>query len=222
MKPQVEALECRANPSTVTLANGVITVTGDQANNDCTVTVTDVGLPAPKVIVDIDVVHREYALADVTAIAVTLNGGGDWFTYANNASDENNDYTPVDDSALTVTVNGSGGDDGVVILGGSARYVIAGNSGDDIIDCSGTTGGCTVKGGAGDDWIDGSDYDDQLYGNDGNDTLWGWDGADTIDGGAGTNRVYAREYLGTTDVDVIYKHATDTVFSDPEDTIILV
>jgi Ca2+-binding RTX toxin-like protein len=219
MKPAFERLEDRLNLSSVTFANHVITVTGDAANNDVTVLVTDVGQPYAKVVVDIDVIHREYALSSVSAINVTMNGGGDWFTYANNPSDEFNDYAPADDSHVTVTVNGSGGDDGVVVLGGSAKYVLCGNSGDDILDVSGTTGGATLKGGAGDDWLDGSDGGDLIYGNDGNDTIWGGDGNDTIDGGAGANRIYANWDDG---VDVVYKHANDTVFADPADTIILV
>ena len=222
MKPVVEHLEDRPALSTVTCVNHVLTITGDSANNDVTVSVTDVGYTQPKVIVDVDAIHKVYNLSNVQAINVTLNGGGDWFVYANNPGDEFNDYFPVDDSHVTVSVNGSGGDDGLVILGGSAKYVMSGNSGDDVIDCGGTTGGATLKGGAGDDILIGSDGNDSLLGGDGWDQIDCGDGNDTVDGGAGSNDIYAKDYLGVGDADVIYKHATDTVFADPEDTITLV
>lgn len=222
MKPVLEILEGRLTPSTVTCVNHVLTITGDNAVNDVAVTVTDVGYSQPKVIVDLDSIHKVYNLSNVWQINVTLNGGGDWFVYANNPGDENNDYFPVDDSHVTVSVNGSGGDDGLIILGGSAKYTMSGNSGDDVIDCGGTTGGATLKGGAGDDILSGSDGNDLLLGGDGWDQIDCGDGNDTVDGGAGSNDIYARDYLGAGDADVIYQHATDTVFSDPSDTIILV
>lgn len=195
----------------------VITITGDAGVNDCVVNVTQDKM----VQVDVNTIHREWKLSNVTAINASLGGNFDWFVYSNGLSDETTDYPPVDDSHLTVTVNLGNGHDAATVLGSAgARFVINGNAGDDCVDCLGA-GGCTVQGGAGDDVIEGSDGDDLIYGGPGDDQIDVYDGRDTVDGGTGSDVIWARDYLGESDL--IYYDATDAiVWADPDDTLVLV
>lgn len=110
----------------------------------------------------------------------------------------------------TVIVNGTDGDDAVVVVGDSTGVSVLGLSaqvdivfaeladklsinallGDDIIDASGLTAGAislTENGDDGDDDLVGGDGDDTLLGDDGDDTLLGGPGLDILDGGSGDN-----------------------------------
>lgn len=219
-QPTVETLEARTNPSSVTFSNHVITITGDAGVNDCTVTVTQ----DRRVLVDIDSIHKEWKLDNVTAINANLSGNGDFFVYQNGYSDETTDYPPVDDSNVTLTVNLGAGHDAVVIMGSAgAKFVLSGNGGDDILDCGGSTGGCTIKGGTGDDLLVGSWGDDLIQGGDGDDQIDGEDGNDTLDGGAGADIIFASDYLGPVDSDLVYYDAADVLVThDADDTLVLV
>jgi Ca2+-binding RTX toxin-like protein len=109
-----------------------------------------------------------------------------------------------------VTVNGTAGDDVVVIAGaaGSAGVLgldarvniqsaevkdvltVAVQAGSDVVEASGLAAGTLslhADGGDGDDVLIGGDGDDNLLGGAGDDVLVGGPGADVLDGGAGNN-----------------------------------
>jgi Ca2+-binding RTX toxin-like protein len=112
-----------------------------------------------------------------------------------------------DGQADTVVVDGTNGDDVVVVVGdgnslsilglaavvnitgfeaGLDRIVINGLNGDDVIDASGLTfTGLTADGGNGNDVLIGGDGNDVLLGGAGDDVLIGGAGVDVIDGGVG-------------------------------------
>ena len=116
-----------------------------------------------------------------------------------------------DGQADSVIVNGTNGDDtvivagdssGVAVLGLAARVNITGAEanidrltvntlgGDDVMDASGLAVGAiglTADGGDGDDILIGGDGDDVLLGGDGDDVLIGGPGLDVLDGGSGNN-----------------------------------
>ena len=111
--------------------------------------------------------------------------------------------------ADTVIVNGTNGDDvilvagdasGVAVLGLAARVNITGAeaandrltinalAGDDVVEASGLAAGAiqfTADGGAGDDVLIGGAGNDILLGGDGDDVLLGGPGMDILDGGPG-------------------------------------
>jgi Ca2+-binding RTX toxin-like protein len=117
--------------------------------------------------------------------------------------------TTGDNATDLVQVNGTNGDDTIVIagsgsdaqvLGLAANVTISGaepgldrlqvNSlaGNDVVDATGLTGAAIqlgVDAGAGDDAVLGGDGNDTLVGNDGDDVLIGNGGDDVLDGGAG-------------------------------------
>jgi Ca2+-binding RTX toxin-like protein len=111
----------------------------------------------------------------------------------------------------TVVVQGTNGDDVIVVAGdagGSAvlglaaqvlitgaesandRLVVNALAGDDVITAEGTTATAiqvTLSGGSTDDVLIGGDGNDTLNGNDGDDVLIGGLGQDVLDGGTGNN-----------------------------------
>jgi Ca2+-binding RTX toxin-like protein len=156
---------------------------------------------------------------DVEHIAFNARGGADSIAVGDLSGTEVTDIeinlesapgSGVGDTAAdNVTVNGTSGDDVVVIIGGPASVAVAGLSaqvdiagtegaldtltingggGNDIIDASSLAPGAVrlvIYGGEGDDVLIGSDGDDYLYGGEGNDVIIGGLGNDVIDGGAG-------------------------------------
>jgi Ca2+-binding RTX toxin-like protein len=112
-----------------------------------------------------------------------------------------------DGQADTVVIDGTNGDDVVVIVGagnslsifglaavvnitgfeaGIDRIVINGLNGDDVIDASGLAiSGLTADGGDGNDVLIGGAGNDVLLGGAGDDVLIGGGGTDVIDGGLG-------------------------------------
>src|SRR5262249_18016300 len=116
-----------------------------------------------------------------------------------------------DGQADTVIVNGTAGNDtvivagdqnGVAVLGLAAqvnvtgseaandRLVVNGLRGDDVVEASGLSAGAIqfkADGGDGDDVLIGSQGDDTLLGGAGDDVLIGGPGLDTLDGGPGSN-----------------------------------
>jgi len=162
-------------------------------------------------------------LNDVEVVDLNALGGADTITV--------NDLTGTDVVALNADlastpggtagdgesdnaiVNGTNGDDVVVVagdpsktsvLGLTARVNITGAeaandrltvdavAGDDVLDASGVGAGAiqlTLNGGDGDDVLIGGDGNDTLLGGKGDDVLIGGPGSDIIDGGAGDNVV---------------------------------
>jgi hypothetical protein len=119
-----------------------------------------------------------------------------------------------DGAADTVSVNGTAGDDVIVVVGSAAagvsvtglparvtvvaseasldRLVINALAGDDVVEASGLNTGLiqlTADGGFGDDVLVGSDGVDTLLGGEGDDVLLGGLGLDVLDGGPGSNIV---------------------------------
>jgi Ca2+-binding RTX toxin-like protein len=117
--------------------------------------------------------------------------------------------TAGDGQADTVVVNGTNGDDVVVVAGDATGVSVSGLAaqvnitgaeaandrltvnllaGDDVVEASGLAAGAirlTADGGEGDDVLVGGDGDDVLSGGLGDDVLIGGPGTDVIDGGAG-------------------------------------
>ena len=121
--------------------------------------------------------------------------------------------TAGDLQADNVIVNGTNGDDVVIVSGGpgstsvlglaarvniahaeaaSDRLTVNALAGDDVEDASGVAAGAiqlTLNGDDGDDVLIGGDGDDRLLGGQGDDVLIGGPGNDVLDGGAGDNIV---------------------------------
>ena len=118
-----------------------------------------------------------------------------------------------DSAADNVVVNGTNGDDVIVLSGAGAaasvsglkttvsitagetlndRLTVSSVGGDDIINASAVTSGAlalTLNGGDDDDVLTGGDNNDTINGGNGDDVLIGGPGTDTLDGGTGSNVV---------------------------------
>ena len=125
----------------------------------------------------------------------------------------NPDTSAGDGAADQVIVNGTGGDDVILVVGDAAgvsvlglaaqvnitgaeaaldRLEVRAGDGDDVIEASGVAAGAiqlVLDGGDGDDVIIGGDGDDVLIGGEGDDVLIGGPGNDILDGGPGDNTV---------------------------------
>ena len=162
-------------------------------------------------------------LNDVEAIDLNALGGADTITVNDLSGTDvvelHGDFAGVlggtagDGQPDNVIVNGTNGDDVVVVagnpsgtsvLGLAARVSIAGAEatndrltvnalvGDDVLDASGVATGAiqlTLNGGDGDDVLVGGNGDDTLLGGPDDDVLIGGPGNDSIDGGTGDNVV---------------------------------
>jgi Ca2+-binding RTX toxin-like protein len=139
-----------------------------------------------------NIVVNDLSGTDVTEVNINLAVGG-----------------AGDAAADTVTVNGTNGDDVILLAGDAAglsasglaaqinitggeaandRLTIKANAGDDVIEASGVSGGAiqlTLDGGAGNDVIIGGAGNDILIGGDGDDVLIGGGGIDTFIAGDG-------------------------------------
>ncbi|MBP3959651.1 hypothetical protein J8F10_30770 [Gemmata sp. G18] len=160
-------------------------------------------------------------LNDVEAIDFNALGGADQITVGDLSG---TDVTEVnlnlagtlnggagDGAADTVIVNGTNGDDAIVVFGtgtgaqvlglaatvniigaepANDRLVVNALAGNDVVEASGLTGSAiqfTGNGGDGDDVLIGGDGNDTLLGGAGDDVLIGGPGADILDGGTGDN-----------------------------------
>ena len=162
-------------------------------------------------------------LNDVEVVDLNALGGADTMTVNDLSGTDvvelNTDLAGVlggtagDGQPDNVIVNGTNGDDvlvvagnpsGTSVLGLAARVSIAGAeaandrltvnalAGDDVLDASGVATGAiqlTLSGGDRDDVLIGGNGDDTLLGGPGDDVLIGGPGNDSIDGGAGDNVV---------------------------------
>jgi Ca2+-binding RTX toxin-like protein len=128
--------------------------------------------------------------------------------------------TGVGDSVSdTVTVDGTAGDDVVVVAGQGSdvqvvglatsitvsgaepaidRLTISASDGSDVVDASGLTAGSmalVIDGGVGDDVLIGGDGDDSITGGEGDDVLIGGPGTDTLNGGPGDDTLIDGEIV---------------------------
>ena len=168
-----------------------------------------------------DIANVMMDLNDVESIDFTARGGADTSGHDLSGTDVvevnvNLAATPMETRATggrQVIVNGTGGDDvilvvgdasGVSVLGLAAQVNITGaeaandrlevraGDGDDVIEASGVAAGSiglVLDGGDGDDVIIGGHGDDVLIGGEGDDVLVGGPGNDILDGGPGDNTV---------------------------------
>lgn len=168
--PFLEALERRELLSAVALDEGVVTVTGTDADDVIAARQSGTNLEI--------LVNGESSflpLADLTELRVKGLGGNDVITNS---------------APLRLVAFGGSGDD--TIAGGALNDRLLGGDGDDRLN--GKAGDDLAKGGAGDDWLKGGPGADSLTGGSGadritggsdNDVLRGGRGADSIDGGRG-------------------------------------
>jgi len=190
----LESLESRALFSVnATFSSGLLTVTGDTANDTIRVTYANVGGSNYVRVNGADVGSGVLA-SSVTSISVDGGAGGDTIDLSGVGA-------PVFPAATQVTINGGDGNDDITgsgfvdtIHGGNGDDLVNGWSGNDIV--YGDAGNDQLYGRDGDDWIYGGDGDDllagrvgndHLYGEAGNDRLVGDQGDDYLDGGTGTN-----------------------------------
>ena len=146
-----------------------------------------------------NIVVNDLSGTDVTEINLNLAGalGG----------------TPATRQPDNVIVNGTNGDDVVLVVGDASgtavlglaaqvnitgaeaandRLTVNALAGDDVVEASGLAAGAiqlTADGGDGDDILVGGDGNDTLLGGDGDDVLVGGPGLDILDGGPGDNTV---------------------------------
>lgn len=171
----VEALEHRTF-LTVTLAAGVLTITGTPGDDRITLSRTKDG---KLVVTEKNIVHKpngsgsvetsdrtNFRLAGVARLVVRTLDGRDTVSLAG---------SKVRPLAIPADVDGGAGAD--FVTGGSANDTLAGGDGDD-----------RLTGGAGDDRLLGGAGKDRLYGN---------AGADLLDGGYDNDRFYADDGAGT-------------------------
>jgi hypothetical protein len=159
------ALPSAARASTITFANGVLTVTGTgERTNDVQVrgTGTVERFPAsgdndpitsvPGNCAEVDA-QVQYACSGVTRVVVDAGEGDD----------------TIDATAATVPVSLDGGPDNDTVSGGDGADTVSGSDGNDVL-----------RGGAGDDTLEGGGGDDQLVNESGADVFTGGDGIDVV------------------------------------------
>jgi Ca2+-binding RTX toxin-like protein len=149
----------------VDLSTGVldrVTFTGSSGDDSMVIGASGANLNADDD-VDVTLTGVELGTANGSGGADVVTGAGDLVTGAA--------------TALSLTVNGDGGDD-----------VLAGGQGDD-----------TLTGGTGSNVLSGGDGDDSLTGGQGDDTLAGGNGGDTLTGGLGNDFFDEGDSLSGTD-----------------------
>lgn len=195
-----EPLESRTLFSAVTLAAGVLTVTGTPAADD-------VGLSFSTSTNTVNVRQRVNGVSKVThqfprvsvkSIKAALGDGNDTFLVDGNIG------------PVAATIDGGNGVD--FLTGGFGNDTITGGAGDDRL--VGGNGNDQVDGGAGNDVVSGSFGADTLLGGDGGDLLAGGADNDLLDGGFGPDRMAGE---GGTDT-VTYASRTRPVFADIADS----
>ena len=210
-RPVVEQLEQRRLlAATVEVIAGVLTITGDSANDTISVgfrnTATLDGTTDTSII-DVSANTDGYSFDASTIGRVSIDGGagndtiiveidrravingGDGLDSINSGTGSDQIFGGAGDD----TILGNGGRD--VIFGGEGNDNISGGTGPDVL--IGDAGNDTVVGGLGDDRVFGDDVlggavegdavgNDTISGGEGRDTLYGGLGADVISGGPGS------------------------------------
>jgi Ca2+-binding RTX toxin-like protein len=172
MLDTLESLESR-RLFTVTLTDGVLTVTGTE-NADQLV----VGRNETMIVVNDNGTASQWNPADVNSIAINGLGGDDQIGVRPGL-------------VKPISIDAGAGNDAV--HGGTGRERILGGEGNDLLDGGG--GGDLLNGGAGDDVIVGGAGEDQMTGGAGNDRFDSVDrNVDLLDGGDGED--YARISVG--------------------------
>ena len=167
---------------TVSLSNGVLTITGTNAADRIEVQRrADDG----EVRVELNGQETEFPIGSVTRVVMNGLAGNDFLEYSGR------------DGGLNVpgVISGGAGNDSIgggpandTLIGGNGHDRIEGKSGNDRI--SGGKGNDSIQGGNGNDSLNGDTGHDDLSGNRGNDNLAGGLGDDDLSGGRGTDNVF--------------------------------
>ena len=173
--PVLETLELRRLLSSITLTNGILTITGDPINGSSLTVAPPAQTSTP---IAGSGVTDNVPAANVKQINI-IGGAGPDYIYV--------------DSSITIPTSILGGAGNDSIRAGGGRNTINGGEGDDWISGRGTyniiyggDGDDTLLGGPGNNFIDGGAGDDSIVGGAGNDTLIGDDGNDTISAAVAT------------------------------------
>lgn len=177
-KLRMEVLEARDVPTTATLTDHTLTITGTSGDDSIIVKQTDTQTT-------VSGVSGSFQNYQINLIVIN-SGAGD-------------DTVILDASGFTVTkpavIRGGAGND--IIHSGNGADYIDGESGDDDLrggggadKIAGDTGDDVIYGNGGNDSLAGGAGNDKLYGRSGVDHIWGGDGFDYIEGGSGRDHIY--------------------------------
>ncbi len=165
------ALESRALLAAVTFQSGIITLTGDAAENDQLV------ISSP----DADTLRIEVGNADTLTLGDGATGNGSFVLSSGNTVLEVNISTA---AATRFEVHAGDGTDSVVANSiPNVELYLGGGGGNDVLNASGLSGSTVLVGGSGNDMLRGGSGDDELYGGAGDDELHGGAGVDRLIGG---------------------------------------
>lgn len=176
----LEALEGRLVP-TVTLGNGILRITGTNADDVVTVA-TKATTAGTRIVVTDNGVQRSFSASQVSQI----------FFYGYDGSDRFENRTAVRSTAFGMIGNDTlvGGRGNDYLDGGDDEDNITGNAGNDFIIMGyiGNDDGHNIAhGGSGADTLFGADGTDDLFGDGGVDFMKGYGGEDFMDGGLGND-----------------------------------
>lgn len=175
-RPQLERLEQREVPATVTtaLTNGILRVTGTDAADTIVMRQTGEG----RITAYIGTTTRSFT--GVREVYVDVRAGNDYVSL---------DTTPLGANEVRLAVKATliGGTGNDTLIGGANNDLIYGNAGDDGL--YGNAGNDSIYGGDGNDLINGGLGNDSILGEAGNDKAYGSTGNDNVNGGAGQDYV---------------------------------
>ena len=193
----LEPMEDRRLLSAVSLASGVLTVTGTSVADSIYVTYMVAG---DKVnVYDGGTVRGSFARTSVKSIKLSMGDGND-----------------------SVSINPAVGKIPATIDGGNGSDSLGGGAGNDTI--TGGAGDDTLSGGDGNDRIESGDGANKLIGGNGNDTLVGGSGSDFLTGGAGNDTLDggrgADRIVGEAGTDAVtYASRTAPITADISDAV---
>jgi Ca2+-binding RTX toxin-like protein len=164
---ELESLDGRVMPATITLNTGVVTIKGDALFDVATVQQFQgmIRVAVQSTVPGSSISFSQARLFTPAAVQKVVFIGG-----AGNDRFSNTSTTPSD-------AFGQGGND--VLLGGTTSDYLQGGDGNDTL--YGSSGADTLLGGAG---------NDQLLGQGGHDKLYGQGGVDVLNGGAGDDELH--------------------------------
>jgi Ca2+-binding RTX toxin-like protein len=201
-----EGLESRRLLSGVELVEGVLTVTGTEANDTVVVEINSVKQTVEIVLNGKRTFHPA---ASVVSVKAMLGTGNDLFDATKVSL-----RAHVDGEGGNDTLRGGAGDD--CLIGGLDNDLVAGNIGADSV--YGNGGKDNLDGGPGRDRVDGGKTNDIVRGGSSNDRLIGGDGCDLIYGDGGDDLfycegIYADSLFGGTGCDRAYVDGDDILAS---------
>lgn len=166
-----ESLEQRVVLSSVSVANGVLNITGNNEPN--VVQVSEEGSQIRVKVADGDGSSLDRSWDKRGVVGIYFRGFDGTDSFANKTN------------LPSVALGGAGSD---MLVGGGGSDLLAGGGGDDVL--IGNDGSDFLYGGVGDDFVLGGEGNDRATGGLGNDDLYGESGNDRLDGGKGNDRLY--------------------------------